>query len=69
MPDFAYVYLARERPVSQWIIGSCIAVEQFGYDIGYAGFFWYVIACTIPSFLVAIPAVRLIPPDFGRNQR
>lgn len=117
LPDFVYVYLAVERPASQWIIGSCIAVEQFGYGIGYtaillvmvalaersgrfktshfaimtgvsilgmmavgsvsgwieerlgyAGFFWYVIVCTIPSFLVAIPAVRLIPADFGKKQ-
>ena len=116
LPDIVYVYLAVERPASPWIVGSGIAVEQFGYGVGYTaillvmvalaersgkyktshfaimtgvsilgmmavgsvsgwieerlgyvGFFWYVMACTIPSFLIAIPAVRLIPADFGKK--
>ena len=103
-----------ERPASLWAVGSCIAVEQFGYglgytavllvmvalaersgkfktshfaimtgvtilgmmliggvsgymaeSLGYTGFFWYVMVCTIPSFLVTIPIVKLIPAEFG----
>ncbi|MBS1370809.1 MAG: MFS transporter [Lentisphaeria bacterium] len=114
LPDIVYVFLAVERPASLWAVGGCIAVEQFGYGLGYtaillvmvalaensgryktshfaimtgvtilgmmlvggisgyaaellgyAGFFWYVMACTIPSFLVTVPVVRLIPADFG----
>jgi PAT family beta-lactamase induction signal transducer AmpG len=33
--------------------------------LGYVGFFWYVMLCTIPSFLLTIPIVRLIPVGFG----
>lgn len=33
--------------------------------LGYVDFFWYVILCTIPSFLVTIPVVRDVPRDFG----
>lgn len=114
LPDIVYVYLAVERPASLWAVGCCIAVEQFGYglgytavllvmvalaersgkfktshfaimtgvtilgmmliggvsgymaeSLGYTGFFWYVMVCTIPSFLVTIPIVKLIPAEFG----
>lgn len=116
LPDIVYVYLAEFQPQSLWIIGSCIAVEQFGYGLGYtafmlvmvaaaessgayktshfaimtgisilglcligmisgwvqeflgfAGFFRYVMVCTIPGFLVTIPVSRNIPRDFGRK--
>ena len=107
-----------ERPASLWVVGGCIAVEQFGYGLGYTAillvmvalaensgryktshfaimtgitilgmmlvgilsgyaerhlgyvtFFWYVMVCTIPSFLVVYPVSRLIPADFGRKNR
>ncbi len=115
IPDIVYVYLAYCQPESLWMTGACIAVEQFGYGMGYTGFllvmvafaedsgryrtshfaamtgiailglsvigmlsgyvqvklgytafFNYVMLCTIPSFLVTIPMVRRIRPDFGR---
>lgn len=118
LPDIVYVYLAVERPASLWAVGGCIAVEQFGYGLGYTAillvmvalaensgryktshfaimtgitilgmmlvgilsgyaerhlgyvtFFWYVMVCTIPSFLVVYPVSRLIPADFGRKNR
>ena len=117
LTDIVYVYLALERPASLWLAGGCIAVEQFGYGLGYTaillvmvalaersgkyktshfaimtgvsilgmmavgsvsgwiqeqlgyiGFFWYVMLCTIPSFLVTIPVARLVPSNFGRKQ-
>ena len=114
LPDIVYVYLAVERPASLWAVGGCIALEQFGYGLGYTavllvmvalaeksgrfktshfaimtgvtilgmmliggisgyvaehlgyvGFFWYVMVCTIPSFLITVPIVKLIPAEFG----
>ncbi len=35
VPDLVYVYLAECRPDSLALIGSCIAVEQFGYGVGF----------------------------------
>lgn len=117
LPDAVYVYLAEFQPQSLWIIGGCVAVEQFGYGLGYtafmlvmvaaaessgayktshfaimtgisilglcligmisgrvqellgfAGFFRYVMLCTIPGFLVTIPVSRRIPRDFGKKR-
>lgn len=114
LPDIVYVYLAMAQPSSLWTVGGCIAVEQFGYGLGYTavllvmvalaeksgkfktshfaimtgvtilgmmliggisgyvaeslgyiGFFWYVMICTIPSFLITIPIIGLIPAEFG----
>ncbi len=117
LPDFVYVGLGILLPESPWIIGGCIAIEQFGYGLGYSAFmlvtiafaehsgrfktshfaimtgiailglnlagmlsgyvqkwlgytsfFWYVMLCTIPSFLVMIPVIRHIPAGFGRRK-
>jgi len=35
LPDLVYVYLAWVQPESMWVIGVNIAVEQFGYGLGY----------------------------------
>ena len=35
VPDLVYVYLSFFRPESQWIIGSCVFVEQLGYGFGF----------------------------------
>ena len=118
LPDIVYVYLATTQTQNLWIAGICIAIEQFGYGLGYMAmvlvmiaatedsgryktshfaimtgisilmltlfgmvsgwieerlgyrqFFWYVMICTIPSFLVTIPVARRIRPDFGRKER
>ncbi len=116
LPDIVYVYLATALPQNLWIIGSCIAAEQFGYGLGYMAmilvmiaatensgryktshfaimtgisiltltlfgmvsgwieerlgyrnFFWYIMLCTLPSFLVTLPVARRIRPDFGQK--
>ena len=52
------------------ILGLCLIgmisgwVQEF---LGFAGFFRYVMVCTIPGFLVTIPVSRNIPRDFGRK--
>lgn len=43
VPNLVYVYLALAQPESIYIIGSCIAIEQFGYGFGFTGFMLYLI--------------------------
>lgn len=43
LPDLLYVYLAAVQPDSVWLITACIAVEQLGYGIGFAGYMLYLI--------------------------
>ncbi|UKI33402.1 MAG: hypothetical protein L6W00_08110 [Lentisphaeria bacterium] len=49
LPDIVYVYLAEFQPQSLWIIGSCIAVEQFGYGLGYTAFMLVMVAAAESS--------------------
>ena len=111
-PIVAFLLLAVFQPTSLWVIGSALAVEQFGYGfgftaymlfmmmiadgphktahyaictgfmalgmmlpgmaagwiedhVGYVKFFAWVLACTIPSFIVI---TRLkIDPKFGQK--
>lgn len=44
LPDIVYVYLAVERPASLWAVGGCIAVEQFGYGLGYTAILLVMVA-------------------------
>jgi len=44
LPDAVYVYLAAAKPASLWCIGGCIAVEQFGYGLGYTVFLMVMLA-------------------------
>ena len=44
LPDIVYVYLAVERPASLWAVGDCIAVEQFGYGLGYTAILLVMVA-------------------------
>lgn len=43
IPNLVYVYLALAQPENIYIIGSCIAIEQFGYGFGFTGFMLYLI--------------------------
>lgn len=43
LPNAAYVYLAVAQPESIAAIGSAIAVEQFGYGFGFAGYMLYML--------------------------
>jgi PAT family beta-lactamase induction signal transducer AmpG len=38
VPNLAYVALAAWLPQSQWLVGSAIAVEQFGYGFGFSAY-------------------------------
>jgi PAT family beta-lactamase induction signal transducer AmpG len=43
LPNLVYVYLAMTQPENIYVIGSCIALEQFGYGFGFTGFMLYLI--------------------------
>jgi len=49
VPDLVYVYLAFARPESHWLVGICVAVEQFGYGLGYTAFMMVMIAAAANS--------------------
>ena len=42
VPNLIYIYLASELPESLFVTGSLIAVEQFGYGFGFAGYMVYL---------------------------
>ena len=43
VPNAAYLYLATAQPTSTPLIGAAIAVEQFGYGFGFAGYMLYML--------------------------
>lgn len=43
VPDFIFVYLSHAQPDHLWIIGSAVAVEQFGYGFGFTAYTMYMI--------------------------
>ena len=42
-PDLVYVYLSRAQPQNLGMIGSCLAVEQFGYGFGFSAYMLYML--------------------------
>ena len=42
LPCIVYPYLAFARPGSLWTIGSCIAIDQFGYGFGFTAYIAYM---------------------------
>ncbi len=44
VPDVLYVLLAfRQGPVPQLLTGTCVALEQFGYGFGFAGYMLFMV--------------------------
>ena len=42
LPCIVYPYLALAKPESLWIIGTCIAIDQFGYGFGFTAYIAYM---------------------------
>ena len=42
LPCIVYPYLAFARPGSLWTIGTCIAIDQFGYGFGFTAYIAYM---------------------------
>jgi Major Facilitator Superfamily. len=43
VPDLIFVYLSHALPESLWLIGSAVALEQFGYGFGFTAYTMYMI--------------------------
>jgi len=43
VPHALYLWMAYAQPQSTWIIGTCVAVEQFSYGFGFTAFMLYLI--------------------------
>lgn len=43
VPNLVYVYLAVALPENIWLIGTLVAIEQFGYGFGFTGYVLFMI--------------------------
>ncbi len=43
LPDLLYVWLASAMPHQEWIVATCVAIEQFGYGFGFTACTLYLI--------------------------
>ncbi len=43
VPDLIFVYLSHAQPENIWLIGSVLALEQFGYGFGFTAYTMYMI--------------------------
>lgn len=69
IPDLLYVYLSIVQPESLSVVGTCIAIEQFGYGFGFTAYTVYLLQCakgeyeTVHyAFLTALMAIGMALP-------
>lgn len=43
LPCLSFVFLAAFQPSQLWIVGSCVALDQFGYGFGFTAYMLYLI--------------------------
>ena len=43
LPCLSFVFLSAFQPDDLWIIGSCVALDQFGYGFGFTAYMLYLI--------------------------
>ena len=43
LPCLSFVFLAAFQPTNIWVIGSCVALDQFGYGFGFTAYMLYLI--------------------------
>lgn len=43
VPDLVYVYLAFAQPTNLWVINACVALEQFGYGLGFTAYSLFLV--------------------------
>jgi len=70
VPDLLYVWMSYAQPQSLWVVGSCIAIEQFGYGFGFTAYTVYLLECAQGpwktahyAFLTALMAVGMMIPS------
>ena len=53
LPCLSFVFLAAFQPSSLWLIGSCVALDQFGYGFGFTAYMLYLIYFSEGEFKTA----------------
>ncbi len=53
LPCLSFVFLAAFHPSELWIIGSCVALDQFGYGFGFTAYMLYLIYFSEGEFKTA----------------
>lgn len=53
LPCLSFVFLAMFQPENNWIIGSCVALDQFGYGFGFTAYMLYLIYFSDGKFKTA----------------
>ena len=53
LPCLSVVFLAAFQPENIWIIGSCVALDQFGYGFGFTAYMLYLIYFSEGEFKTA----------------
>ena len=53
LPCLSFVFLAAFQPENVWIIGSCVALDQFGYGFGFTAYMLYLIYFSEGEFKTA----------------
>jgi PAT family beta-lactamase induction signal transducer AmpG len=69
VPDLLYVWMSVCQPESLWLVGSAVAIEQFGYGFGLTAYMVYMLqsvkgafATSHYAFLTCIMALGLMLP-------
>lgn len=53
LPCLSFVFLSAFQPDNIWIIGSCVALDQFGYGFGFTAYMLYLIYFSDGEFKTA----------------
>ncbi len=53
LPCLSFVFLAMFQPENNWVIGSCVALDQFGYGFGFTAYMLYLIHFSDGEFKTA----------------
>ena len=53
LPCLSFVFLSAFQPDNLWIIGSCVALDQFGYGFGFTAYMLYLIYFSEGEFKTA----------------
>ena len=57
LPSFTFVYLSMFLPNNLWVIGTCVAIEQFGYGFGFTAYMLYMMYFSEGEFKTAHYAI------------
>ncbi len=70
VPDLLYIWMSYAQPSSLWTVGTCVAIEQFGYGFGFTAYTIYLLECAQGpwktahyAFLTALMAVGMMIPS------